>query len=298
MTKFLTGILTAVIIVFILLVLTNKCAGLSWQIFQPGKNNNASSYVFPAQYPRASGATEIWNWGNATGNYTSEIQADSYIAGSGGTPGHLYTQAGPPGTIMNSVFWRNDGSFNSHHTAPGTAGGQSSGPVNANMQPGTSSFKFYFLMKSVSLPVDQFYYFFDYDLQVDGATFTPGIQIFVSTAGLFAPCSLIVLMRDGAAQFGQYHAKTNSNRLCGDNAWHMVEMIFDKTQALPEFKIDDDPLVEVNTFAGPALSAIGTIAPTNGIRFGMREYSETATGRANLQMAAAAYAKSLTYVWK
>lgn len=268
----------------------------SWQPFQPRCNNN-SAFAFPATYPPTSGATEVWNWGQANGNYTSAIQGDSYVAGSGATPGHLYLQAGPPATAMGSVFWRNDGSFNSHHTAPGTAAGQSSGAVNANMQPGVSSFKFYFLMKITSNG-NVGHFFFDYDQQNDAVTFNPGMQFFVSSAGGFAPCSLIATIRDGGGTTAEFHGKTIGDRLCGDDKWHLVEMIFDKTQPLPQYKVDGDLLQMVNTFSGPALNTLGTILPVAGIRFGMREYSEVATFPANVSMAAAAYAKSLTYIWR
>lgn len=257
---------------------------------------NSTYNTFPADYPPTALATEVWKWGQANGNYTSAIQADSYIAGSGGTPGHLYAQTGPPGTNMSAVYWQNTASLNSHHTAPGTTTGQSNGPVNANMQPGTSSFKFYFLMKHVDGP-DIFYFFFDYDQQQDPSTFNQGMQFFVSTAGLFAPASLIVTLKDNTAQTAEFHAKTGGTTLFEDNAWHLVEMIFDRTQLLPTFKIDGTALTVINTFSGPALSALTSILPTNGIRFGMREFSEIATGRADLMMAAAAYSKNLAYTW-
>lgn len=269
------------------------------QVLQPGCDScyqRTKPSTIPLAFPPTSGATEVWKWGNANGNYTSEVQADVYTAGSGGTPGQLYGQTGP-NAGMNAVYWRNTASLNSHHTAPNTAVGQSSAPVNANMKPGTSSFKFYFVMKSVD-GVDNNYFFFDYDQQSDAATFVPGMQFFVATAGLFAPCSLVAIVKDDAGNLGEYHAKTGGTRLFEDNQWHLVEMIFDKTLAVPIFKLDGNPLGVLNTFSGPALSALGAINPTNGIRFGMREYSETATGRADLMMAAAAYSKSLSYQWR
>lgn len=289
-------LLTKLILPFVLFSRVACAQNNTWQSLQPCKNN-VTSFAFPAAYPPTSGATDVWNWGQATGNYNSAIQGDTYIAGSGGTPGHLYTQAGPPGTGLNSIFWRNDGTFNSHHTAPGTAAGQSSGPVNANMQPGVLSFKFYFLMK-VTDNGNVGHFFFDYDQQNDAVTFNPGMQFFTSSAGGFAPCSLIATIRDGGASTAEFHAKTGGNKLCGDDQWHLVEMIFDKTQALPQYKIDGNELDEINTFGGPALSALGTILPVAGIRFGMREYSETANFRGNVSMAAAAYAKNLSYTWR
>lgn len=269
-----------------------------FQGLQPGNNNGGSAFVFPTTYPPTSGSTDVWNWGQATGNYTSAVLADTYIAGSGGTPGHQYDQAGPPSTTMKAAYWRNDGSFNSHHTAPLTAVGQSLGPVNAAMQPGTSSFKFYFMLRKPLSGLENFYYFFDYDQQNDAVTFNQGMQFFVSAAGLFSTCSIVVLLKDSTAQFGQYHAKTLNNRLCGDDKWHLVELVFDRGQSLPNFYIDGEQLAAINTFSGPALSALTTILPTAGVRFGMREYSETAAGRSDLYMAAAAYAKSLTYTWR
>lgn len=260
----------------------------------PGGRNN---FVMPSDYPPTTLATEVWKWGTANGNYTSEIQADTYIAGTGGNAGHLYGQTGPTGSNMSSVYWRNTGSLNSHHTAPGTTAGQSNAPVNANMQPGASSFKFYFLMKSVDGP-DSSYFFFDYDQQSDAATFIQGMQFFVATAGVFAPCSLVAILKDSGGNLAEFHGKTGGTRLFEDNAWNMVEMIFDKTKLLPSFKINGQFLDVRNTFSGPALSSLTTIAPTDGIRFGMREYSETAIGRADLQMAAAAYSKNLSYVWR
>jgi len=254
-------------------------------------------FAVPVGYPPTTLATEVWNWGQATGDYTSAVQADTYVAGSGGTPGHLYGQTGPSGTQMSAVYWRNDGSFSSHHTAPGTTSGQSNGAVNANMKPVASSFKFYFFMKHVNGP-DVFYYFFDYDLQQDAVTFNPGMQFFVSTAGIFAPCSIAALVRDDAGNNGQWHAKTGGTTLFEDNQWHFVEMIFDRSKAAPTFRVDGVDLAVVNTFGGPALSALGVINPTNGIRFGMREFSEITTGRGDLQMAAAAYSKDLNYVWQ
>lgn len=271
---------------------------MAWikQVFNYGWQGGTKGGLFipPVDYPPTSGATEVWNWGAATGNYTSEIQADIYVAGSGGTPGHLYGQTGPGN--MSSIYWRNDGTFNSHHTAPGTTTGQSNGPVNSNMQPGTSSFKFYFYMKSVNGP-DGFYYFFDYDQQESAGVFNQGIQLSVSTVGIFAPCSIIALMKDSTAQFGQWHAKTGGTTLFEDNIFHLVELVFPRTQAAPLFYIDGNQLTTINTFSGPALNTLTTIAPTNGIRFGMREFNEIVTGRADLQMAAAAYAKNLTYSW-
>lgn len=260
----------------------------------PGGKKN---FLAPIDYPPTALSTEVWKWGQASGNYTSAVQADFYIEGSGGVAGHLYAQTGPTGSLMNAVYWRNDGSFNSHHTAPGTTSAQSNGPVNANMQPLTSSFKFYFYMKHVNGP-DVFYYFFDYDQNQDAATFNSGMQFFVSTFGSFAPASLVAIVKDTSGNLGEYHAKTGGTKLFEDNEWHFVEMIFDKTRLLPIFRIDGIYLSVINTFNGPALSSILSIAPTNGIRFGMREYSETALGRADLMMAAAAYSKDLSYVWR
>lgn len=268
---------------------------------KPGQvGHTSSSFTPPTTYPTENLATEIWHWGtHASGSYVTPITGDVYVDGSGGTPGHLYEQTGPPGSNMKSIYWRNDGSFNSHHTAPGTTAGQSNGAVDASLIPGSSSFKFYFYMKSVNGP-EGFYYFFDYDQQNSAVAFNPGIQFFISTAGVFAPCSLVALMKDDSAQFGQYHAKTGGTggtRLFEDNLWHFVEMIFDKSGSLPTFKIDGETLAVVNTFGGPALSSIGTITPVAGIRFGMREFGEIETGRADLMMAAAAYSKNLSYTW-
>lgn len=272
----------------------------SWQGLAPSSNNfKAASgvYVQPLDYPPTAGATEVWNWGEATTDYTTEVQAQEYTEGSGGTPGHQYEQSGPPGSNMAAIVWRNDGSFNSHHTAPDTAGGQSSGAVDTDYLPDTSSFKFYFLMKSGN-GADTSYFFFDYDQQSNASTFTSGMQFFVATAGTFAPASLVAILKDDAGNLAEFHGKTGGTTLFEDDAWHMVEMIFDKTHTLPTFKVDGRKLAVINTFSGPALNALGAINPANGIRFGMREYSETATGRAYLTMAAAAYSKDLTYTWR
>lgn len=254
---------------------------------------------FPSDYPSTTGATEVWNWGEATGaaNYLGEVTGDTYVAG--GTSSNIsYGQTGPPGTNMNSIIWGNASTDDSHHTAPGTTSGQSNGAVDSSMQPGSSSFKFYFLFKSLSDQNSAFYYFFDYDLQEDGSTFNEGIQIGVSTAGIFAPCSLLCIIKDSDGEFLQFHAKTTGTNLFEDDEWFLVEMIFDRSKQLPIFKLNRNPLQVKNTFGGNTLDQMADINPTAGIRFGQREYIENGSGRANIQMAAAAYSKDLTYTWE
>lgn len=297
----LSGFAIGVLVFMIFCVFNAQCQINTAQPTQPfdsnaykRRQNNIATLI--STYPPTTLATEVWNWGQATGDYESEIQGDTYVAGTGGNAGHLYEQTGPNASL-NAVYWRNSASHNSHHTSPGTTSGQSNGAVNANMKPGLSSFKFYFLMKSVNGP-DSAYTFFDYDQQSDQSTFIQGMQFFVATAGLFAPCSLVAIIKDGTGNLAEYHAKTGGTRLFEDNTWHLVEMIFDRTQALPTYKIDGQALLVQNTFAGPALSALTAIEPADGIRFGMREYSETAITRADLQMVAAAYSKNLAYQWR
>lgn len=253
-------------------------------------------FIPPSDYPPTTNAVEVWNWGEATGNYTTEITGDVYIAG-GTSPSIAYDQAGPPNTNMKSISWGNSSTNNSHHTAPGTTSGQSNGAVNTALIPGSNSFKFYFFIKS-NANNDAFYNIIDYDLQESGSVFNQGYQIFVSTAGLFAPASLVFIAKDSNAVFPQFHAKTGGTTLFEDEEWHLVEMIFDRTKALPTFKIDGGELSVINTFGGPAVSAMGSITPTNGIRFAQKEFSEATTGKANIQMAAAVYTTNLSYAWE
>lgn len=270
------------------------------KIYQEDTGPAASeiNFTLPVDYPPTEGATEVWNWGEAeTGGYTSEIQGDEYVEGVSGSANVDYGQDGPSGTNMSAIYWNNNATDKSHHTSPGTTDGQSDGAVNANMKPGTSDFKFYFLMKSINGP-NAFYHFFDYDLQEDGTTFNQGIQFFVSTSGIFAPCSLGVTIKDSTDQVAVFHAKTGATQLFEDNTWHFLELIFNRTQLVPYWELNGRRLTVLNTFGGPALSALTTIEPTAGIRFGMKEFGESETGRADIMMAAAAYAKSLTYTWE
>jgi hypothetical protein len=253
--------------------------------------------IFPSYYPPLSGATDVWHWGKACGSYISEILGDVYIPGKTGSLNISYGNPGPPNTDMKGVFWNNTASFQSHHTAPGTAGdGNSSGGVNIAMKPGTSDFQLYFGIKSVSSQVDTFYYIFDYDIQDAASPFKAGIQIFVSTAGAFAPSSLVVLIFDDALAFHEAKATFASPFMFNDDLWHHIKLVFDRSLILPTLKVDNVTYTMSKVF-GVDFNALGAINPANGIRFGMREFSETAAGRANLMMCGAAYAKNLTYDW-
>jgi hypothetical protein len=254
--------------------------------------------IVPSYYPPLTGATEVWHWGKAScGDYISEILGDTYKAGKIGSSNISYGQPGPPNTDMKAVYWNNTASFFSHHTAPGTdGGGNSSGPVNISMKPGTSNFQLYFGMKSVSPQLDTFYSFFDYDIRDAASPFKAGIEIFVSTVGPFAPVSIVVLIFDDALAFHETKFVLTGTTLFNDNLWHHVKLKFDRSLTLPTCFVDSVSVAGSLVF-GSALSALGGINPANGIRFGMREYTEAPSGRSNLQMCGAAYAKNLTYDW-
>lgn len=254
--------------------------------------------IFRSFYPPLDGATEVWHFGKATGDYTSEILGDLYVAGKTGSSNILYDELGPTDTDMRAVYLNNDGTFVSHFTSPGIdGGGNSSGPVNAAMKPGTSSFQLFFGMMSVSpQPSLTNYYFFDYDIQDASSPFKKGIQIFVSTVGIFAPTSLVILIFDDNGAFHESKAVLPSGLLFNDNLWHHVKLVFDRSATLPSCIIDEINYPMSLVF-GSSLAALGPINPVNGIRFGMREFSESAVGRANMKICAAAYAKNLTYDW-
>lgn len=253
--------------------------------------------IVASYYPPLAGATDVWHWGKAAGSYTSEILGDIYVPGKTGSSNITYGNPGPTNTDMKAVYWNNTASIISHHTAPGTDGsGNSSGAVNLAMQPGTSDFQLFFGMKSVSPQVNTFYYFFDYDAQDASSPFKPGIQVFVSTAGAFAPVSIVVLLIDNALQFHEAKAILPAGTLFNDGVWWHVKLKFDRSLSLPTCVINGVSYTMSLVF-GVALSALGSINPTKGIRFGMREFGENNSGDANLQMCGAAYAKNLTYDW-
>lgn len=253
--------------------------------------------IVPSFYPPKSGAIDVWHWGKARGDYASEILLDNYVAGKIGSSNISYGVPGPDGTDMKGVYWNNTASFFSHHTAPGTAvDGNSSGNVNIAMKPGTSDFQLYFGMKSVSPQIDTFYSFFDYDIRDAASPFKAGIEIFVSTVGIFAPVSIVVLLFDDALAFHETKFVLPAGTLFNDGLWHHVKMVFDRSLSLPTLMLDGAAIAGSLVF-GVALSALGGINPSKGIRFGMREFTESPSGRSNLQMCGAAYAKNLTYDW-
>jgi hypothetical protein len=250
----------------------------------------------PFDYPPIAGATEVWKWGLATGDYVSEVQRDTYKAGQIGALDISYGLPGPAGTDMSALWWKNNNPAVSHHTSPDTVGGQTAAAVNPNMKPGTSNFKFYFAMRSMSPNLNTFYYFFDYDAQDASSPFKPGLQFFVSTAGLFAPASLVVLLIDDSLVFHETRFTFPSAMLINDDTWFHVMLQFDRSLALPTCEVNAAAVAGIKVF-GSDLNQLGPISPVNGIRFAMREFSESVIGRSNLQMAAAAYAKDLAYVW-
>ena len=252
-----------------------------------------SQTIIPSDYPPLTGATEVWKWGIAGGILTSSIQADSYIASIVGTPGHQYGVAGTGN--MSAIYWGNSGSLNSNHTAPGNAGGQSSGPVNANMKMGSSDFQFKFLLKTISNP-QAAYYIMDYDAQDTVATFTPGIQFYYSTAGFYAPGSFAVLLSDGPTNQTVWYAPVPAGFGYNDNNWVYLEWFFNRSLANPYCKMNGQFKTVIKS-SGIDLSAYGAINPTNGIRFACKEVDDVNALRADMQMCAATYAKNLTYTW-
>lgn len=248
---------------------------------------SGGSNALPKNYPPTNLATEIWNWGEATGAYESEIQGDTYSE-AGSSPDITYQVAGPPNTSMKAVHWDNSGSNFSKHQAAS---------VNANLAIGSSSFKFYFVMRALT-QASVAYYFFDYDLQENASTFNEGIQFFVSSAGLFAPASLVAIMKDDNGEFAEFHAKLPNGKLFNDGNWHFIELVFNRANALPSYYFDGQKLTVLNTFDGIDLTQLGNIDPVGGISFGMREYTASDSLKANIQMASAAYSKNLSYVWK
>lgn len=256
------------------------------------------SVVIPGSYPLSTKATDVWHWGKASGDYPSEVLAQDYTAESGGTPGHEYGLPGPAGTGMNGIYWANTASLNSHHTAPSTVSNQSSGPVRAAHQMGTSNFQFYFLYRTLAC-VDQFYYIMDYDAQDTVSTFTPGIQFYYSKAGFYAPGSFACLLSDGPTNQTIWYVKSPGAIGYNDGKWMFIRWVFNRTLASPQFYLYGRSYPVIKAFAPTPLdlNAYGAINPVNGIRFAQKEVNDQTTGRADMVMAAAAYAKNLTYTW-
>lgn len=253
--------------------------------------------TLPTNYPPTSGATEVWEFGNMTSSpYTSVIQSDSYVLG-GSNPSVSYGLSGPTGSNMQALGLDNSSGNSTHITAPGTSSGQSSGPVASAMQPGSSDFQLKVYYRHLSGGSDPFYYLMDYDLQDSATVFQAGIQLFYSTQGPFSPGAFGVVLGDGT-DTAQYHAFSPNQIGFEDGEWVLLEWSFDRSKNKPDLQVNRVNIMVNKTFqTDPDLKDLGAINPTDGIRWGMREYSEGAAGLANVELVAAAYAKNLTYQW-
>lgn len=248
---------------------------------------------FEQQYPPLYLATDVWHFGKAvaTDNYKTEILREQFLA-SGDIDYGVVAPAG-----MRAVRFNNDVSgVYSHLTSPGILGASSVGHVNASYQPLDSSFYWAFHIRSLKGALGTKFILVDYDMQDSAVVFKPGYQIFVDTAGVFAPASLGIILYDDALDHHEARATFGELTIFEDEKDYLVEVVADRNLALPTFLVNGI-VVASTKVSGVDLDELSDITPTGGMRFGAKEYDQTVNERAHIEMAGAAFANNLDYRW-